>query len=187
MMRAEAVSNWIVAILLGMAFYFCGISFNDSTSIVLKSLGLIAVLVFIYRGVYFWKKPRTETSITTAVREDFIKGLARHLMWASIVIFVFEILHQIKDLIETRKLPALHFQYMTKQYISGWLILCAPYLFLQVICHLIYKRFYYLTFFVTYSWVPKGYKHEPKDGVFSGLCFLLVIIVVVTFPGLWRT
>lgn len=108
--------------------------------------------------------------------KKFLKGFAFHAMWATLFILLLGASIIIKGIF-TKGSATISFDSELKNFIEGWLGICGPYLLLQIFCYLIYKRFYYLAFLITWAWTPKGYKHDPKDGVFSGLWMLFVIVL----------
>ena len=110
----------------------------------------------------------------------FQKEFFRHLKWTTILILLIGTLSSFKNKELSFSISGLLF--IIRQFSDAWIGLCGPYFFLQIICYLMYRRFFYLTFFSTYFLTPKGFKHEPKDGVFTGLWFLLVLILVLAFP-----
>ncbi len=108
---------------------------------------------------------------------NFFKQFKWHALWGTVFIIAACIITAIKN----RNEIDLSFYPLIKDAFRTWLGIFGTYFVLQIICYSIYRKLFYLTFFITYFWTPKNYQHEPKDAVFSGLWMFIIIALGIYF------
>jgi hypothetical protein len=181
MMRVEAIACWLGALFLGWILSFCAGYSKGGELIFFASASLAIVLLFIYRGFYFWNRPRVRTPLPKLSDLDYgdiFQQIFRYelrpmlLLFSLLAIGVLYYGHEKHGVFLWRVIFSTEFLGCVGFYVGFHLLL-------QGIAILSIRRRFHTTIGRLYCWCSRP--HDAMDGLFSAIYLFGVIILSIWF------